>query len=287
MNDLEEIEELLPTGRPHLSYSEVKTWLDCGWMHKLVHIDKLSKFEPSIFSDFGSIIHDACENYLQTRVMEKERAFEKIREIWEKRGYPDVEDWPDYESAVPDLDYWLTTADNMLSSVPDFLDEQFPGWKCHSAEERFKESVRDEGIKFKGFIDGVLVVEKKGKPIYWIIDWKTAKPGGWHPSKRRDTKVLLQLVLYKYFWAQKNDIPLKDIRCAFVLLRRDEPDPAKRKKGGNRCSILKVSAGPKTIDKAMKQIRNMIVALRKELFLKNRTSCTFCEFQDTEHCKRW
>ena len=86
-----------------------------------------------------------------------------------------------------------------------------------------------------------------------------------------------QLILYKHFWSIKHDIPLKDIRCAFVLLKRGG-------KPGNMCDIVKVSVGPKAIEKALKIMRSMIKNVYKQFNLKNRNSCTYCPFKDTQHC---
>ena len=279
------MQELLPTGREHISFSELRMWLECGWQHKLVHIDKLSTFEPSIYSDFGSAVHDACEKYLETRVMDKSVTLERIEKFWEERGYPDVESWPEFSSAVPDLQYWLDCADAMLDSIPEFLEENFPGWEFVAAEELLKESMDDNDVPyiFKGFVDGIIKVpEKNGKFKYWIIDWKTASTGGWRSDKKRDFKTLLQLILYKNYWSRKHDIPLKDIRCGFILLKRI--DPKSRKKSVNRCSIVTVSAGPKTIERAKKSVRNMISSIVEGRHMKNRFACTFCEFFNTEHC---
>ena len=73
-------------------------------------------------------------------------------------------------------------------------------------------------------------------------------------------------------------MPLKDIRCAFVLLKRGA-------KPGKVCDIVKVSVGPKTYIKGIKLMRNMIKTVRKGMFLKNRNSCKFCPYKDTEYCK--
>ena len=41
-----DISELkLLTGKPHVSFSEIKDWVECSYRHKLIHIDKLSTFE--------------------------------------------------------------------------------------------------------------------------------------------------------------------------------------------------------------------------------------------------
>ena len=47
----------------------------------------------------------------------------------------------------------------------------------------------------------------------------------------------------------------------------------------------KVSSGPKNLEKSRKMVRSMIKTVEKKLFLKNRNSCMFCEFKNTDYCK--
>jgi hypothetical protein len=86
-----------------------------------------------------------------------------------------------------------------------------------------------------------------------------------------------QLILYKHYWSRKHGIPLKDIRCGFILLKRGA-------KPGKICELVQVSVGPKSLDRANKIVGNMIAAVRKGFFLKNRNSCKYCSFLDTPHC---
>lgn len=275
---------MLPTGKSLLSYSEIKHWLDCSWRHKLLYVDKLGKYEKSIFTDFGGIIHDSCEEYLKTKTQDKEAVLQKIRDVWEERGYPNVPGWPTYASAVPDLQYWLDTAECMLEAVPEFLKEHFEDWEFVEAEERLRVPIDGTSIEFKGFIDGIIKVKRKdGSYVYWIIDWKTSGPAGWRRDKLQDFTVHLQLMLYKIFWGQHNNIPQKDIKCGFILLKR--LDPKTKKKKVMKPSFVPVSVGPKTTERTLRVIRNMIRSLTKSVYLKNKFECDFCEFRDTSHCK--
>ena len=110
-----------------------------------------------------------------------------------------------------------------------------------------------------------------------MIDWKTAGAWGWRREKKQDLGMTAQLILYKHFWAKKHNIDLKDIRCAFILLKRAG-------KKGKVCDIVKVSVGPKTYEKGLKLMRNMIKTVNRGMFLKNRNNCTFCPYKGTEHC---
>ena len=59
-----EILDLLPTGKQHVSYSEIAEWMDCSWRHKLKHVDKIDDGDRgSIHTEFGQVIHNGMELY--------------------------------------------------------------------------------------------------------------------------------------------------------------------------------------------------------------------------------
>jgi hypothetical protein len=167
----------------------------------------------------------------------------------------------------------------MWDSVPGFLEDTFPGWEVVKAEEELYEDIHEKPVKFKGFIDAIIKVPKKrGEGYnYWILDWKTAQSYGWRRDKKQDIGMTAQLILYKHFWSRKHSIPLKDIRCGFILLKRGG-------KPGRICELVTVSVGPKSLERGIKIMNNMISSVAKGMFLKNRNSCRFCEFKETEHC---
>ncbi len=51
--------------------------------------------------------------------------------------------------------------------------------------------------------------------------------------------------------------------------------------------MVSISSGPKSMEEALKVVRSMIKGITKEhpMPLKNRTSCQWCPFLNTEHCK--
>ena len=270
-----------PTGKSHVSFSEIKSWKECTWRHKLVHIDKIDIFEPSPYLDFGTAVHSGCEVILEKKELDYDSLLKDITDAWEKHGFGNPE-WyekmPGWYKHVP-VEEWCTWASNMWSEIPKFLDETFPGWESVSAEEMLYEPVENKDLNFKGYIDGVIrVPNKTGEGYkYWIIDWKTAQSYGWRRSKKQDILMTAQLMLYKHFWAKKHSVELKDIRCGFILLKRGG-------KPGRVCELVTVSVGPKSLERALKIMNNMITSVRRKMFLKNRDSCRYCQFKDTEHC---
>ena len=269
-----------PTNKPHVSYSEVRCWKECSYRHKLLHIDKIDVFKPSPYLDFGTQVHEGCESYLNTKTIPKEELLQNIRQAWEDNRFDDpdwVKNQPGWYKYHP-VEEWCTWASNMWDDVPEFLDETFPGWEPVSAEEELYESIETKAIKFKGFIDVIIKTPRKnGTWKYWILDWKTAKSYGWDRRKKQDFLTQAQIILYKYFWATKNNIPLKDVSCGFILLKRGG-------KPGSTCELFKISSGPKAIEKSRKMVRNMIGTVQKKFFMKNRDSCMFCDFKNTQHC---
>lgn len=274
-------EKEFPTKKPHVSYSEVRSWKECPWRHKLQQIDKIDMFKPSPYLDFGTQVHEGCESFLNTKTVPKEKLLQEIRDAWEKNGFDDpdwVEKQPGWYKYHP-VEEWCQWASNMWDDIPAFMDETFPGWEPVAAEEQLYEPIEGKDIKFKGFIDVVIKTPRKnGTWKYWILDWKTAKSYGWDRRKKQDQLTQAQIVLYKHFWAKKHNIPLKDIGTGFILLKRGG-------KPGNMCDLFKVSSGPKAIEKATKMVTSMISTVYRGFFIKNRESCRFCDFKDTEHCK--
>lgn len=261
-----------PTGKKHVSFSEVKAWSECSWRHKLIHIDKLPGDPPSVHTDFGQIVHSQCEKYLKTRVLSIETAANEIRQAWITNCHKNDKGEPD------DPEVWVKHATNILNDVPDFLEREFPGWQYMGAELELYEPIPSTTISFKGFIDGVITCKgKRGEDLIWIIDWKTAGPGGWHPDKKRDVLVQMQLALYKSFLAEKLNLDKKNVRCSFLLLKRGA-------KAGKTCESFCVSVGPVTEAKARKKVTDMVTLVSRRSYLKNRLSCKFCPFHDTLHC---
>tara|TARA_R110002060_G_C2108432_1_gene98039 strand:- start:114 stop:947 length:834 start_codon:yes stop_codon:yes gene_type:complete len=270
-----------PTGKPHISFSEVKIWKECSWRHKLMYVDKIDTFKPSPYLDFGTAVHEGCETLLETKKVDKKKLFNDITSAWEKHGFDNpewVEKQPGWYKYAP-VETWCNWAENMWAEVPSFLDETFPGWQPVKAEEYLYEEIEGKDIKFKGFIDAVIKVPKKrGAGFnYWIIDWKTAQSYGWRRQKKQDLLMTAQLILYKHFWARKHSVPLKDVRCGFILLKRGG-------KLGRICELVTVAVGPQTLDRGIKLMNSMIASVYRGMFLKNRDSCTYCQFKNTEHC---
>jgi len=262
--------KLLPTGKPHISFSEVSCWVNCSYAHKLIHVQHVDVQVPSPFLVFGSVQHKCCENLLKHGDPKIDIAIKKLEEAWHEH--------PEFEQI-----FSLVNAKRALIEVtPElkpFLDERFPGWEWVSSEELLYEAVEGTEHAFKGFIDIVIrIKQKNGKYTYYIMDFKTTT-FGWRREKRDDKVLQSQLIYYKNFYAKKHNIDLKDIRAGFLLLKRGA-------KVGQKIELVLVSIGDITRGRALKVINNMLSSVSKGIALKNKseTSCKYCVFKNTPHC---
>ena len=276
-----------PTGKPHVSYSEIKNWKECSYRHKLLYVDGLQEYNPSPYADFGTALHNAIESFLKTKEMNIEKCLAEIDEAWRTNLY----EGPEYLEKMKDhswyknesVDTWKSYAKTILESFPNWMDNEFLEWELVDAEHELYEKIQDESISFKGFVDCIIKAKsKRGKDLLWVIDWKTTGKYGWIPKKKRDFLTTAQVGFYKKYISRKLEIELKDIRCAYVFLKRGASP--------EKCiESFTVSVGPKFLEKTDKLLNSMIKSVRKGMALKNYSSCKFCPFTNTEHCsgKGW
>lgn len=281
---------MLPTKKYHISYSELSDWYECSHRHKLKHVEKIDMDGPSIHTTFGSLLHDALEQYVKTgKTPPIEEMHEKL-----KAGIASLM-FTERAVSVEDSKEFFDAIEPLLEQAPKWLDEEFPGWKLVSAEEMLFEPIEGQKNKhFKGYIDLVIKVPKRkkgkgtrlsaikgevvpGEWVYWVIDWKTTN-WGWRAEQKRSFQKHMQLIFYKHFWCTKHGIDLKDVRCGFAFLKR------RPRKDGSRMDILTVSVGPKAVEKAMNVLHDCLNQIQAGMSVKNKMSCRFCKYAGTPHC---
>jgi hypothetical protein len=276
----------LPTGKNHISFSELTVWSECSWRHKLIYIDKLGGDPPNQHTEFGHALHGAMENFLffhkkidYDHGVNIEEAAKALSTKFDEMGFEDK--GKAFENGLRKI----------LAQAPEWLNEEFPGWQLISAEFMLFEKIDGQKNKFfKGYIDCIIRYPKPprkgskpkppGTPIEWqyhIIDWK-GTDWGWTMEKKTDPLKQKQLVLYKHNLCEKLGLDLKEVKCSFVLCKR------KADKEGKHFELVTISVGPETIKKALDAVERMVNSVAKRMYMKNRYSCTYCRFKDTEHC---
>ena len=255
------------TPREYVSYSELKIWNECSFRHKLAYIEQKDHFTSNEFTTFGTAIHAVCEELVK---VEDINALEHFKNVFEQECK---------QLETPNqvlLEDMQSQAAKIIPEILPALSAQFGNYKLVAVEDELHEPIELNGVvykkKFKGFIDLIIQTEDKK---YHIIDWKTCS-WGWDARKKADKIIAYQLVLYKKFYAQKYDIPLEDIETHFALLKRT----AKSK----NVEFVRVTSGEKRVDNATAFMQRAVKNIDKGFSIKNRLSCKYCPFYNTEEC---
>lgn len=265
------IEDLLPTGKKHISFSEITDWIDCSWRHKLKHIEKIDLFENSEHLEFGTLMHDSIEHFLKTN---EPFNFEKIKEQAKEK----LLQFDKFKEDQKLLTTWIESTEVILSEFPDWLQKTFNNVEIVDAEHQLQETLEKKSNReFKGFIDGIFkcVNPKSGKIEYWICDYKTCE-NGWTTDKKNDPNKQMQMLLYKSFWARKTGTDPDLIHCAWILLKRTSKK--------EHIELVIVKSDEKQVNEALGTMYRMVSSLEKKIFIKNRNSCRFCPYLNTQHC---
>ena len=249
----------------HISYSELKTWAECPWKRKLSYQDRVKKFIGNEFTAFGRALHFLCENLVYDKVDDPEDFFNLAFE-------KELADIGKEENDL--ITQMREQAKQIHPLIMPELTKIFGEFEVFSVEEKLYQDIKDSdtGYKFKGFID-LVIKTSDGK--YHVIDWKTCS-WGWDAKKKADKYITYQLTLYKKFWCEKYEVDPKLVETHFALLKRT----AKK----DNVEIFRVTSGPRKVENATKLLTTALIHISKGNHVKDRRSCTGCEFRKTEHC---
>jgi len=252
--------------KTHISFSELKDWSFCPFYRKLVHEDGLNPYSESIFTVFGSSVHQICESIVKD---------ESSKTLFENVFHENIKK-SSVEPSEQEISSFTREGKDILEEVLQGLTDYFGNFEVLNVEERLFERISEftnSDYDFKGFID--LIVKTDDGKIH-IVDWKTCS-WGWDQKKRSDKMVTYQLTLYKKFYAQKYQVSLDSIETHFALLKRTA-------KKGNKVEIFRVTSGNKKIENATDLLTKAITNITSKRHVKNKLSCSMCKYKKSEYC---
>jgi ATP-dependent exoDNAse (exonuclease V) beta subunit len=230
-------------------------------------------FNGNVHTAFGTAMHNTCEVFIKNKIVD----FGKLLKFHLTKELGQVSDTIlKAGTTVQQVGELLEPQGlDILKEFHSSFEEYFKEFKVLGVEEEFFEPIpfsNDKNLFFKGFID--LIVES-GDKIH-IIDHKTTS-WGWNSRKKTNKLQVYQLILYKYFYSKKHGIPLDNIETHFCLLKRT----AKKTK---KVELFRVTSGKKRVDNCIDLTKKTLCSIQKNVFIKNKLSCEFCEFNNTKWC---
>lgn len=161
----------------HISFSEMKTWTECPYKHKLNYINRVRKFVGNEFTAFGKAVHNLCENAMLGKIVESE-----FEDFFDENFENEILSLAGEEIDLKLVEQMSLQARNLYPLIIPGVQNTFGDYEVVSTEEKLYEDISDfdkEDFKFKGFID-LVIKTSDGK--YHIIDWKTCS-WGWDAKR--------------------------------------------------------------------------------------------------------
>lgn len=257
---------------------------NCQWRWVLDYVQNRRTKISSIEMSFGTAIHTTLEK-LKSKTKDKRPSLEKAKSIFvralvkEHMTLKKIANMKKYN-----LRDYVSAGFNILSKIDD-CKEIKDGTVIWNEFELFEDIERtdDIKIKFKGFIDiAIKITPSRGKNLLFICDFKTCS-WGWNYEKKNDIMVQAQLILYKHFVCKKFDLDPKNVRTAFILLKKKPKSP------DDTIEFYQFSTGPKTMEKAVEMLQQDITKMFSGSYEKNRNFCKskygdVCPYFQTPDC---
>ena len=253
-------------------------FIKCGYFYKLTVVDNLGKFDNTLDTIFGTLMHRFVASILTNKAT-LELAQKTFTRTWLKLGGI-------YDKHINHERYDIQRLNlaglNILKTVKESFERNLPGYSLISIEEsiekRLRVKISDKHRQFfKGFIDIVL---KLNDGTYVIIDLKTCS-SLFYFKKKLDKYKEMQLVLYKHFYAKLFEIDPKKIETFFVTLEKNP-------KVKEPIQFIRITTGEKKVSSHLKILDNSLSAINRDFFMKNRSSCIddfgTCLFYKSQHC---
>jgi len=282
-----------------ISYSQFSQWIECPFRWKLNYIDKLRVRSESIHSLFGTSMHEVIQEFIRvmyTVSLREARGMDLSLLLQERMKTNFIK--AQTENKVMDIsiddmkEFYYDGCDILtwfIAHVTEYFAKQ--GFELVGIEVPIDYPIQD-GIKMSGYLD--IVIKDTVLNKIKIFDIKTSTMG-WNKYQKKDKKKLMQLVIYKRFYAAQYNVDPKDVSVEFIIFKRrlyENTDfPQKR------IQRIMPASGTVTVNETLCQLKEFVVAcfdivgnFRTDVEYEKRPSakvCKYCEYADhSELCDK-
>ena len=207
-----------------VSYSQYSMWRRCPHQWELAYLKGLAAYTASIYTIFGTAVHETMQHYLQVMYEQSAAAADRedIIALFNERFKST------YKSEFEKTKQHFSNPDEMREFYEDGINI-LEWFKKHRSQFFTTRNVVLLGIEIplmvglsknlflKGYIDFVLY-DKDLDKVY-IYDIKTSR-SGWNDKAKKDDIKLAQILLYKEYFAKQYNIDIDKIEVEFFILKR-------------------------------------------------------------------
>ncbi len=303
-----------------ISYSQISMYLNCPYAWKLKYVDEQTTDEPSIFTMFGTAMHETIQywlthfRYASNTVRCNTRDYNSNETTCNTRDYTlsDKKEF-DYETFLFDTMQRLheTAMENHtedftspeqlaefyiqgIAIMKDLFIKQNKLFPLRNIEliniEQELNYPLSEHIRFNGYID--IVLHDKKTNMYRIIDIKTSYKG-WK-NELKDEKRKMQLCLYKEFYAKQYNVPLDNIVIEYLIIKRNIFVPENVTFKISRIQHVVIPSGKIILNKHRKTFKTFLEQCYPNLILENKEfydnlkpnpspqNCKYCSYKNKQ-----
>jgi hypothetical protein len=234
-----------------ISYSSLNDFQYCPRFFELMNIKRVIKRQNSIETIFGNLVHKEVQRHLSTKFHWQHYAnyFEKVWSRFVRM----------YKLDTKVLEYG-PIASKVLQLIQPFFETHFPGYKVLHIEYKIKQATSYPQL-FKGYID-IVIQTLDGKIV--IIDFKTATSITKF-EKYQDQVKENQLLLYKNYYSELNDVPMESISTYFMVFEK--------KLSEELLCLIPVDSSTEKLTQAEAWLNSILKHVNKSVYPKNLNSC--------------
>lgn len=268
-----------PSKFTHISYSSVSTYMKCPKLWDLQYRQKVVPFTQSIYTCFGTAMHETMQEWLTVMYHDSARAANDMnvddllyKNMVQAYKAGRAQNGGDFSSSDELTQFWLDG-----KHIFNFLKKKRAGYfstrnmMLAGVETLLYQDIKP-GVKFKGLVDLVFYHPKTDE--WTIMDIKTSTRG-WSPAQKKNPNLTAQVVLYKEFFARQFGIDKDKINVEFFIVKRRVPAEADYAAMQRRVQEFRPNAGPRKTKQILTQLDNFITDVLDEngKFIDKEYSC--------------
>lgn len=272
-----------------ISYTQFSMYQACPHSWELAYAKRLRTKEPNINLLFGTAMHNTIQSWLTVLYDSVQAGLnmnlsELLFTEMDTNFVSMCDSWGKSFSSAEELADYYNDGVSILSSIrKDYLSHYDTNdSKLYGIEAPIYVSPVEAipNVKFLAYLD--VVLSYLSNSMYLIQDIKTSK-SGWGKYQKADKAKISQVLLYKHFFAQQNNIPLNTVTSQYFILKR---------KSATKTQVFIPGQTTASINKVVKSLNQFVVESFNSDGSYNfdreypaicgysNENCRFCEFKD-------
>lgn len=251
-----------PSKYRHISYSSISTYNKCPKLWDLQYRQKKVPFVQSIYTCFGTAMHETIQEWLTVMYHDKVKAandinLHKLLYANLVKSYKQGRAINGSHFSTPEelTQFWLDG-----KHILDYLTKKRAAYfstktmMLAGVETLLYQEIKP-GVMFKGLVD--LVFYHPVNDTWTIMDIKTST-SGWRDNQKKNPNLTAQVVLYKEFFARQFGIDKDKISVEYFIVKRRVPAEADYASMQRRVQEFRPNDGPRKTKQVLESMNKFL-----------------------------